>query len=58
MLHVLYIQIHGILYLSVLLQLLLQHTLDAMLDRAGIMSDLKDADLKGPTEVIISTLIL
>ena len=29
----------------------LQHTLDAMLERAGVASDLKDSDLKGPTEV-------
>ena len=29
----------------------LQHTLDAMLERAGVASNLKDSDLKGPTEV-------
>ena len=40
-----------VLYIITSVSTCLQHTLDAMLERAGVASNLKDSDLKGPTEV-------
>ena len=40
-----------VLYIIMSVSTCLQHTLDAMLERAGVASNLKDSDLKGPTEV-------
>ena len=40
-----------LLYIIISVSTCLQHTLDAMLERAGVASNLKDSDLKGPTEV-------